>query len=65
VGAWVEGFEFLQVLRLRIQLESQALPDEPNRMVVARLNDIDRRILRESLHVARQLQQRLQMDYQR
>lgn len=64
-GAWVGGFEFLQILRLRIQLESQVLPDGPNRIVVASLNDIDRRILRESFRVARQLQQRLQLDYQR
>jgi CBS domain-containing protein len=64
-GAWVGGFEFLQILRLRIQLESQVLPDGPNRIVVATLNDIDRRILRESFRVARQLQQRLQLDYQR
>jgi CBS domain-containing protein len=33
--------------------------------VIAELNDIDRRILRETLRVARQLQQRLQLDYQR
>jgi CBS domain-containing protein len=64
-GAWVGGFEFLQILRLRLQLESQVLPDGPNRIVVAGLNDIDRRILRESFRVARQLQQRLQLDYQR
>ena len=64
-GAWVGGFEFLQILRLRLQLESQVLPDGPNRIVVASLNDIDRRILRESFRVARQLQQRMQLDYQR
>ena len=64
-GAWVGGFEFLQILRLRLQLESQTLPDGPNRIVVASLNDIDRRILRESFRVARQLQQRLQLDYER
>jgi CBS domain-containing protein len=34
-------------------------------MAVADLNDIDQRILRESMRVARQLQQRLQMDYER
>ena len=65
VGAWIGGFEFLQILRLRLQLESQALPDGPNRIVIAGLNDIDRRILRESFRVARQLQQRLQLDYDR
>ena len=64
-GAWVDGFEFLQILRLRIQLDSQSQADNPNRIVVASLNDIDRRILRESFRVARQLQQRLQLDYQR
>lgn len=64
-GAWVGGFEFLQILRLRIQLDSQTPTDSPNRIVVASLNDIDRRILRESFRVARQLQQRLQLDYQR
>jgi CBS domain-containing protein len=32
---------------------------------VKRLNDIDRRLLKESLRAARGLQQRLQLDYQR
>lgn len=64
-GAWVDGFEFLQILRLRVQLDSQNQADHPNRIVVASLNDIDRRILRESFRVARHLQQRLQLDYQR
>jgi len=64
-GAWVSGFEFLQMLRLRIQLEGGATLEQPNRLLVTSLNDIDRRILRETLRVARQLQQRLQLDYQR
>jgi CBS domain-containing protein len=64
-GAWVGGFEFLQILRLRIQLDTQTQADNPNRIVIASLNNIDRRILRESFRVARQLQQRLQLDYQR
>ena len=38
---------------------------EPNRIHVADLNDIDQRILRESFRVARMLQQRMQLDYQR
>jgi CBS domain-containing protein len=64
---WAGGFEFLQMLRLRVQLETEdgALAAEPNRLVVASLNDIDRRILKESLRVARSLQQRLQLDYER
>jgi CBS domain-containing protein len=64
-GAWVSGFEFLQMLRLRIQLEGGAALEQPNRLLLTSLNDIDRRILRETLRVARQLQQRLQLDYQR
>lgn len=64
-GAWVSGFEFLQMLRLRIQLDGGAALEQPNRLLVASLNNIDRRILRETLRVARQLQQRLQLDYQR
>ncbi len=73
--AWVTGFEFLQSLRLRVQLElgsvgeqSMALAvssDEPNRLNVTALNDVDRRILKESLRVSRGLQQRLRMDHAR
>lgn len=63
--AWVGGFEFLQMLRLRVQLEGSAAMDEPNRLAVASLNDIDRRILKESFRVARSLQQRLHLDYER
>ncbi len=63
--AWVSGFEFLQMLRLRIQLDEQASASDPNRLELTSLNDVDRRILRESFRVARQLQQRLQLDYER
>ncbi len=65
--AWAGGFEFLQMLRLRVQLENKdnALSAEPNRLAVASLNDIDRSILKESLRVARSLQQRLRLDYER
>lgn len=62
---WIVGFEFLQMLRLRIQLEAAPDLDAPNRIAVASLNDIDRRILKESFRMARALQQRLQLDYQR
>jgi CBS domain-containing protein len=63
--AWVGGFEFLQMLRLRLQLEGTPLEGEPNRLRVEELNDIDRRILKESFRVGRSLQQRLQLDYER
>lgn len=63
--AWVGGFEFQQRLRLQIQLEGRATLQQPNHLRVASLNNIDRRILRESFRVARSLQQRLQLDYER
>ncbi len=63
--AWVRGFEFLQMLRLQIQLEGAAMGEQPNHIVVDSLNDIDRRILKETFRVARSLQQRLQLDYER
>jgi CBS domain-containing protein len=53
------------MLRLRVQLETPANAAQPNRIGVAGLNDIDRRILKESFRVARALQQRLQLDYER
>jgi CBS domain-containing protein len=69
--AWVGGFEFLQLLRLQVQLERggreavDASDGNPNLIDVAALNDIDRRVLKESLRVARRLQQRIELDYRR
>lgn len=62
--AWSGAFEFLQMLRLRIQLAG-APSDAPNRLVLGDLNDIDRRILKEALRTAGVLQQRLRLDYAR
>lgn len=63
--AWVGGFEFMQMLRLQVQLQAPVPLEEPNRIEVATLNDIDRRILKESFRVARSLQQRMHLDYER
>jgi CBS domain-containing protein len=66
--AAVSAFEFLQMLRLRVQLEaigSGAASDSPNRIRLDTLNEIDRRILKESLRIARQLQQQIELDYMR
>ncbi len=69
---WIGGFEFLQTLRLRVQIdiaqdtkEGLGDPDEPNRIDIRRLNTIDRRILKETCRVAQDLQQRMRMDYER
>lgn len=63
--AWVRGFEFLQMLRLQIQLQATVSAEQVNQIEVAALNDIDRKILKETFRVARSLQQRLQLDYER
>lgn len=63
--AWVEGFEFLQMLRLRVQMASDVVAERPNLIDVRSLNDIDRRMLKETFRVARRLQQRLELDYMR
>lgn len=68
---WVGGFEFLQMLRLRGQIGlvversevSEPPAHNPNLLDVSSLNDIDRRILKEALRVARRLQQRMQLDF--
>jgi CBS domain-containing protein len=63
--AWSGAFEFLQMLRLRVQLDAAAALGNPNHLALASLNDIDRRILKEAFRVGKSLQQRLHMDYSR
>jgi CBS domain-containing protein len=73
-AAWIGGFEYLQSLRLRVQLEAGGrdgegpaggAADNPNRIDLRRLSLIERRMLKESLRMARQLQQRIELDYMR
>jgi CBS domain-containing protein len=64
--AWVSAFEFLQMLRLQVQIGADAAPaGNPNLLDVGSLNDIDRRMLKEAVRIARRLQQRIELDYQR
>ncbi len=67
--AWAAAFEFLQLLRLQVQLGADGPAavrgPAPNLVDVGTLNPIDRRMLRESLRIARTLQQRLELDYRR
>ena len=74
--AWVSGFEFLQMLRLRVQLQRQggasaeslrsALHDaNPNLIDIDSLDELDLRLLKETLRVARLVQQRMELDYLR
>jgi CBS domain-containing protein len=56
------------MLRLRVQMERTGAPAagaNPNLLELDALNDIDRRVLKECLRVARHLQQRMELDYRR
>lgn len=65
VEAIVDSFNFIQLLRLRHQyVESEQGRPGDNRVVPAELNQLDRRILKEAFRQAKQLQQRLKLDYQ-
>ena len=67
--SWSSAFEFLQLLRLQVQLGAGAdgglAEDNPNLIEPSALNDIDRRMLKECLRVLRRLRQRMELDYQR
>lgn len=62
--AYVKAYSYLQLLRMR-QHQQQALAGEPldNRLDPARLDVLDRRILRESLRQARHIQALLAFRY--
>jgi CBS domain-containing protein len=64
VQAWIDGFLFVQVLRLRHQ-RAQLAAGEPlsNRIRPAALNQLEQRILKEALRQAKRLQARLALDY--
>ena len=65
IASAVDAFFFIQALRLRMQLGLDvSVAADPNRIDPSRLNEIDRRILKESLRQARRLQDRLALDYQ-
>jgi CBS domain-containing protein len=73
VTSYIEAFEFLLMLRLRLQIEGlapvashdadAAVQPNPNRIVVSLLSELDQRILKETLRQARKLQQRLGLDF--
>lgn len=63
--AWITAFEFLQMLRLQVQMAPPLAQGNANLVDTAALNDIDQRMLKETLRIARRLQQRMQLDYQR
>lgn len=64
-SAWIAAFQYLQTLRLAIQLDGGMIGDNPNALDVESLNAVDRTILKGSLSRIRSLQQRLELDYVR
>ena len=63
--AAIDAFHILQQLRLRLQFGDPAgVAGNPNAVLPDALNTFDRRVLKEALVQARQLQQRLAADYQ-
>lgn len=59
--ALVEGFQFIQLLRLRRQRQDAVAS---NRILPDELNELERAVLKESFRQARKLQQWLQVRYQ-
>ncbi len=64
IAAISDGFFFLQALRLRGQMAADVAAGGTNRINPANLNEVDRRILKESFRQARKLQSRIALDYQ-
>lgn len=65
VSAIVDGFHFIQLLRLRAQnLDSEHDAEGDNKVDPEALNELDRHILKEAFRQARKLQLRLKLDYQ-
>jgi CBS domain-containing protein len=62
IGAVIEGFHFLQKLRLRVQREGSPM-GQVNRIDPEQLNELDRFVLKEAFKQAKKLQGRIQMDY--
>jgi CBS domain-containing protein len=64
-GGSLEGFNFIQLLRLRHQhFEQEHGRSGDNLIRPDELNEIERRILKEAFRQARKLQARLKLDYQ-
>ncbi len=61
---WVAAFHYIQLFRLRHQTRQVRRGEAPtNHLDPDRMNDLDRRLLKEALRTARGMQQRLALDY--
>ncbi len=65
IEGWIEAFHFLQTVRLLHQYDCSARGEDMNNQIKPeKLNDLDRRILKEAFRQSRKLQSRLAMEYQ-
>lgn len=65
VNAWVEAYQFIQLLRLRWQLDALREKRPPSNLVAPEsLNPLDQRILKEAFRQAQRLQRKLAWSYQ-
>jgi CBS domain-containing protein len=66
LDAWIEAFHFLQLMRLRAQIEPTLVQiGNPNTIDVRALSNIDQRILKEAFRQSHKMQQRLALDFVR
>ncbi len=63
VEAWIGAFYHIQALRLRCQQRSRSAPSAANRVDPAKLDRLERSILKDSLREAKNIQGRLSADY--
>ncbi len=64
-ATWIEAYDYIRALRMRLNEEqARAGGALSNRVDPSRLNDLDRRILKEAFREARRIQTRLTVDYQ-
>ena len=63
IAALVDGFYFIQLLRLRQQCREGAQGPGANRVSPEKLNELDRQVLKESFRQARKLLNRLAYEY--
>lgn len=63
IDAWIDALLFIQVLRLRHHDEAREQGTLDNLIDPEKLNELDRRILKEAFRQARKLQARLALEY--
>ncbi len=65
VAAWIDAYDYIRLLRMRTNDEQAAAGAAlTNRIDPAKLNDLDRKILKEAFREAKRLQSKLALDYQ-